>query len=157
MNLLYVREDKLVDCALKIVDKKLFGRHEEVSSLVEAKRMARLKLALYQYEVFSGLLLDNQLCLIKYVEFFNGTINSCAVYPREVVRACIENNAASIILMHNHPGGVVTPSEADKSITQVLVDVLHSIDVKVQDHLVVAGDECYSFAEHHIVPAARYL
>ncbi len=81
---------------------------------------------------------------------FQGTIDGASVYPRELVREAISQNAAAIIFAHNHPSGVAEPSHADEQITKRLKDALALIDVRVLDHIVV-GDECVSFAERGLI------
>ena len=73
-----------------------------------------------QQEVFMVLYLDSQNRLIKEETLFYGTINAASVYPREVVKAALKNNAAALILAHNHPSGIAEPSQADKLITTKL-------------------------------------
>ena len=81
---------------------------------------------------------------------FNGTIDGASVYPREVVRAAINHNAAAVIFAHNHPSGVAEPSHADEQITGRLKEALALIDVRVLDHFVV-GDTIVSFAERGLL------
>ena len=100
------------------------------------------------YEVFTALFLDSQNRLIAAEELFRGTLTQTAVYPREVARRALEINAAAVILAHNHPSGVAEPSAADDALTRVLKTALGQLDMPVLDHLVVAGNRCYSFAEH---------
>ncbi len=104
-------------------------------------------LAHEEREVFSVLLLDSQNRLIKCVDLFHGTIDSASVYPREVVKLALLENAASVIFSHNHPSGVSEPSQADRRITRRLVDALQLVDVRVLDHIVVGHGEVFSFAE----------
>jgi DNA repair protein RadC len=99
------------------------------------------------YEVFGLLLLDTRHRLIRAEILFRGTIDSAAVYPREVARVVIESNAAAVILFHNHPSGTAEPSQADELITKRLTEALRLIDVRVLDHLIVAAGAEYSFAE----------
>ena len=94
------------------------------------------------------LFLDNQHQVIKFERLFFGTLDAAAVYPRVVVEQVFKHNAAAVILSHNHPSGVAKSSIADKQITQKLVQALQLIDVRVLDHIIVAGHQCYSFAEH---------
>ena len=101
----------------------------------------------YGREVFCVLLLDNQHRLIECVELFQGTIDSANVYPREVVKLALTNNAAAVILAHNHPSGVAEPSASDRLITEALVDALALVDIRVLDHFVVARSEWVSFAD----------
>lgn len=100
----------------------------------------------YPYEVFSCLFLDNKHRVIEYQELFKGTIDSCSVHPREVIRQVIKFNAAAVIFAHNHPSGVPEPSQADHRITDRLKDALGMVDCRVLDHFIV-GDEVVSFAE----------
>ncbi len=99
-------------------------------------------------EVFAILFLDNQHQVLKFERLFWGTLDAAAVYPRIVVEQALKHQAAAIILTHNHPSGVAEASIADKHITQKLEQALQLIDVRVLDHIIVAGHQCYSFAEH---------
>lgn len=112
------------------------------------KEYLQLKLGSYDREVFALMLLDNQHQLIRFEELFFGTIDAASVYPREVVKAALNVNAAAVILAHNHPSGIAEPSRADKRITSKLADALALIDVRVLDHIVV-GEHCVSFAERN--------
>jgi len=98
-------------------------------------------------EVFSVLYLDSQHQLISYEPLFQGTIDSAAVYCREVVRKCLENNAAAVIFAHNHPSGVAEPSLSDRQLTERLVSALNLVDIRVLDHMVVGDKHVVSFAE----------
>jgi DNA repair protein RadC len=69
------------------------------------------------------------------------------VFPREVVKEVLKHNAAAVIFAHNHPSGRAEPSAADESITRRLREVLALIDVRVLDHIVVAGTAFVSMAE----------
>lgn len=69
------------------------------------------------------------------------------MYPREVVKAAIRLNAAAIVVSHNHPSGNPEPSSADKVLTQRLKDALALVDVRVLDHVIVAGSRTMSFAQ----------
>lgn len=99
------------------------------------------------YEVFACLFLDNQNRVIRYEELFRGTIDSAAVYPREVVKHALALGAAAIILAHNHPSGIAEPSQSDRAITDRLQQALGVMDIRVLDHLVVGDGYCVSFAE----------
>jgi DNA repair protein RadC len=80
-----------------------------------------------------------------------GTIDGASVYPREVLKAALKYNAAAVLLAHNHPSGVVEPSQADQRITQRLQTALELVDVRVLDHFVVSGTESTSFAERGLL------
>ncbi len=110
------------------------------------KAYLKLKLGSHDREVFAAMLLDNKHQLIRFEELFFGTIDAASVYPREVVKAALNANAAAVIFAHNHPSGDAEPSSADRRITTRLSDALSLIDVRVLDHIVV-GESCVSFAE----------
>ncbi len=111
----------------------------------------RLYCAGLQNEVFILLYLTAQHALIEAVQQFSGTLTQTAVYPREVVRGALERNAAAVVLCHNHPSGQAEPSRADEHVTQTLKSALALVDVRVLDHLVVAGDQVTSMAERGLV------
>ncbi len=98
-------------------------------------------------EYFCLLLLDTRHRLLCFVELFRGTIDAASVHPREVVKAVIEAHAAAVVLVHNHPSQVSEPSTADELITRRLKEALAMIDVRVVDHLIVAGSGVVSFVE----------
>jgi DNA repair protein RadC len=95
--------------------------------------------------------MDNQHRLLSFERLFTGTVNEAVVYPRCVVQKALHFNAASIIVAHNHPSGVVKPSYADERVTSDLKKILEIINVKMLDHIVVTLTETYSFAEHGLL------
>ena len=107
------------------------------------------ELRLENREIFAVLFLDNQHRVLIFERLFLGTLNAAAVYPRVVVEQALKHHAAAVILTHNHPSGIAEASLADKHITDKLIQALQLIDVRVLDHIIVAGHQCYSFAEHN--------
>jgi DNA repair protein RadC len=103
------------------------------------------------YEVFCCLYLDNRHRLIVFEELFRGTIDRAGVHPREVLRQTLSHNAAAVIFAHNHPSGVLEPSQADELITRRLKEALALIDVRVLDHFIIGEGTCFSFAEHGLL------
>jgi DNA repair protein RadC len=112
------------------------------------KHYLQLTLGGKAHESFAVLFLDVKNRLIACEELFRGTLTQASVYPREVVKAALAHNAASLLLAHNHPSGAPEPSAADHSLTHALKTALALVDVRVLDHFVVAGPHVYSFAEH---------
>lgn len=102
-------------------------------------------------EVFLVIFLDGQNQIIKMEELFAGTLNTSAIYPREVVQKVLEYDAANVILVHNHPSGGTTPSASDRAVTKKLQTALAAIDVDILDHLIVGGNEFFSFADHRLL------
>ncbi len=110
----------------------------------------RARLRDYEYEVFACLMLDNRNRVIAFRELFRGTIDGASVYPREVVKQALADNAAAVILAHNHPSGVCEPSQADIRITETLRAALALVDIRVLDHVIV-GDEVTCLSERGLV------
>ncbi len=104
----------------------------------------------YAYEVFACLMLDNRNRVIALRELFRGTIDGASVYPREVVKQALADNAAAVILVHNHPSGVAEPSRADIAITDKLKQALALVDIRVLDHVIV-GDQVTCLSERGLV------
>ena len=123
-------------------------RESDVMTSPEAsKNFVRLALAGRQFETFACLYLDSQHQMLGFEELFQGTLDAASVYPREVVRQVLAQGAGAVIFCHNHPSGSTEVSRADRQITKRLSEALALIDVKVLDHLIVAGATVVSFAE----------
>ena len=112
---------------------------------------ALVKLSDCPHEMFCIIHLDNRHRVIAWQELFRGTIDGASVHPREVVKEALARNAAACILVHNHPSGVAEPSQADELITHRLKDAMALVEIRVIDHLVVAGSTVLSFAEKGLI------
>jgi len=77
-----------------------------------------------------------------------GSLTDISVYPRKIVEEVLKHHASYAILAHNHPSGMVKPSQNDLDATFVINRALAPLDVTLLDHIVVAGEKCYSFTEH---------
>lgn len=143
-------DEQVVAAALKITGKAL-KRADVLSSPRAVREFLQVRFADLEHEVFVAIFVDTRNRVIATVELFRGTIDGAAVYPREVVKATLQHNAAAVIFAHNHPSGVAEPSEADVHITRRLQDCLALIEVRVLDHVVVAYPECVSFAERGLL------
>ena len=129
----------------RLADRPAFDSPQAVRDYLQ------LQLAAREHEVFAVLFLDAQHHLLRFDEMFRGTLTQTSVYPREVVRRALALNAGAVILAHNHPSGVAEPSQADELITQRLRDALALVDIRVLDHLIVAGGDCVSLAERGVI------
>jgi len=103
------------------------------------------------YEVFMVLYVNTRHELVGSQELFRGTIDGASVHPREVVREALAHHAAAIIAAHNHPSSVGEPSAADELITTRLREALSLVEIRLLDHLLVAGRTCVSFAERGLI------
>ena len=102
-------------------------------------------------EVFLVIYLNGRNQIMKMEVVFEGTLSTSVVYPREVIKRALDNDAAALVFVHNHPSGNPNPSQDDLTITKKLKEAAQSIDISVHDHLIIAGDELYSFADHGLI------
>ena len=107
-------------------------------------------------EQFLVVILDARQRWVRSVEVSRGTLTSSLVHPREVFRQAIRDAAASILLVHNHPSGDPTPSEADRQITERLVVAGDLLGVPVLDHVIIAEQGFFSFAEEGVLEISRF-
>lgn len=142
--------DEVLQAALRVLAGQMRGC-EALTSPQVVRDFLRLKLGTLEHEVFAVIHLDAQNRVIDYVEMFRGTVSQTSVYPREVVKESLARNSATLILVHNHPSGVAEPSRADEMLTQTLKSALALVDVRVLDHLIVAGSAILSFAERGLL------
>lgn len=100
-------------------------------------------------EVSYALLLDKD-CYIKKVKRISiGTMGYTPIYPREIVKFALSQNEPYLIMMHNHPNGTAQPSEADIETTKSLINALSYVDVRLVDHVIVAGNNTISLAKDY--------
>ncbi len=126
-------------------------RKGSLLSADDAKNLLSAQLRHYQKEVFSALFLDNQHRVIQLENLFYGSLRQASVYPREVVKRALYHNSAALIIAHNHPSGSTKPSQADQQVTEQLQEALALIDVRLIDHIVIAGASAFSFAENGLL------
>ncbi len=102
-------------------------------------------------EEFSVILLDTANGIIGEYVITKGSLNASVVHPREVFKKAITESAARVVLIHNHPSGNPEPSNEDKSVTKNLVQAGVVVGIEVIDHLIIAGQRYYSFADHDLL------
>jgi DNA repair protein RadC len=110
-----------------------------------------LRLRELKQEVFLVAQLDNKNRLIGENQVSLGTLNETLVHPREVFAGAIQNRAASIALIHNHPSGDPTPSAADKAITRRLDAVAKVVGIRLLDHVIVGDGRFVSFVDQNLM------
>ena len=143
---LSVREHKLIQMAVQVLERRIFQREGVVSDPAHVQHYLRLKLAGQINEAFGILLLDSAHQILSFDILFTGTINHTTVHPRVIVQRALLHNAAAVILVHNHPSGATQPSAADRQLTVRIQEVMAMVDVRVLDHFIVGCGEPYSFA-----------
>jgi DNA repair protein RadC len=119
--------------AEKIVGCELIGDRAELMDFLRVKLRGR------STEAALALFLDRRNRLIELVPLNEGTVDQVMVYPREIVRMALVLDASAVILVHNHPSGDATPSDADITMTRRVAQALASVDVALHDHVII-GD-----------------
>jgi DNA repair protein RadC len=114
-----------------------FAARPTIHSTTNAVAYFAPRLAAEEVEVFVALLLDAQHRVIAAQEITRGLVNSSLVHPREVFRLAIAMNASAVIVAHNHPSNVLTPSPEDRHVTRQLVDAGVLLGIPVLDHLIL--------------------
>ena len=123
---------------------------EAGDSLADADRLSRfwrMRIGALSNEVFEVGYLDSGYRLTRDgVETLEeGTVDRAAVYPRRVIEAALRRGAFALVLAHNHPNGVVLPTDHDKALTRAIVLAAETVGVRVLDHLIVSAHESFSF------------
>lgn len=142
----YVQIKAVIEMAKRYFAENL-SRNTVLCSVQDTRMFLISQLRDEPNEVFAVMALDSQHRMINFKKLFYGTINAASVYPRVLVTQALEDNAAAIILAHNHPSGVAEPSMADREITNKISAAMSLVDIKVLDHFVIGDGYAVSFAE----------
>ncbi len=124
---------------------------ETLSGAEESYHFLKPRLRDLPHEVFAVIFLNQKHGVLAYRELFRGSIHASSVHPREVVKEVLKENAAAVILAHNHPSGHVSPSPDDLRLTEDLKSLLAHLDVRVVDHLILGGNGYFSFAREGLL------
>lgn len=121
-----------------------------VDKLIEFWRM---RLGGLKHEVFEVGFLDNQYYLMKngVERLEEGIVDRANVYPRKVMEAALRRQASNIVIVHNHPTGVLEASEADIRLTKALVQAGKAVGVTVIEHLIITADDAFSFCSEDLL------
>lgn len=149
---------RAVVCELKIIEAaahrlaraKVMNR-DALSSWSALLEYCKTAMAHRDTEQFRILFLDRKNVLIADEEQAKGTVDHVPVYPREVVKRCLELNASAIILVHNHPSGDPTPSRADIDMTRQIEAAAKAVGITVHDHLIVGKEHDTSFRSQGLI------
>jgi len=124
------------------------GPKFKVESPLHVYQLVRDELENEKRELFMIVMLDAKACLISHYTVAIGTLTESAVHPREVFYPAIRHKAVSLILVHNHPSGDLTPSGRDIVLTQQLVETGATIGIPVNDHIIVGDNGYHSMRQH---------
>lgn len=117
------------------------------SSSAQVREFLQTKIARLEHEVFLCLYLDASNRLIECQELFRGSIDQTTIYPREIIKECLNRNASALVVAHNHPGGNPLPSPNDEAVTRDLRFALKWVNIALLDHCIVARQGFFSFAD----------
>ena len=132
-----ITEIKLIAAASNRVAKGQLKQRTLLSSWATVIDYCRTAMAFADKEQFRILFLDKRNQLIADEVQQIGTVDHTPVYPREVVKRALELSATAIIMVHNHPSGDPTPSQADIQMTKAVIDVSKPLGIAVHDHIIV--------------------
>ena len=102
-------------------------------------------------EVFLVIYLNAKNEVLNFSELSEGTVSQVSAYPRKIIEQALKEKATSVILAHNHPGGISEPSDSDVQITQEINNALQFVDITLQEHIIVANKNYYSFRREGIL------
>lgn len=130
---------------------------EKITSPEDVKKVIAKELATYDREVFAVLNLKTNGQPINLNICSVGTLDASVVSPREVFKSTILSNSAAFVAIHNHPSGSLNPSQEDKDVTKRLLSCSELLEVKMLDHIIVAGEtgDIYSFKSEGLLDQLR--
>jgi DNA repair protein RadC len=145
LNILMIRE--FIDRILKnkILNKNIISSWNSLLDYLKSS-MGSIKI-----EQFRVLFLNKKNILIADEIMSVGTIDQTPVYPREIIKKALFHEAGAIILVHNHPSGVTKPSKADLELTARISEACTSMNITLHDHVIIAGNEYFSFKSNLIL------
>lgn len=130
---------------------KFVSRRYSVTGQKDVIEYFRAACAASERETVHALFLDAKNRIIDNKKVGEGTLTQSVVYPREIIKEAISKAALSVVLIHNHPSGVPSPSEADRKITKKLLFAAKEMDLNLLDHMIVGRDGYYSFYEQGLI------
>jgi DNA repair protein RadC len=128
---------KLIAAAASRIAKGELKRRTMLSSWNDVIDYCRTSMAFADKEQFRILFLDKRNQLISDEVQQTGTVDHTPVYPREVIKRALELSATAVLLVHNHPSGDPTPSQADIQMTRAIIDIATPLGLAVHDHIIV--------------------
>ncbi len=140
-----VTELKIVEAAAHRLARSRVLDRPAISGWDALVSYCRTTMSRQEIEQFRILFLDRKNLLIADEPQARGTVDHVPVYPREVVKRALELNASAVILVHNHPSGDPTPSEADIAVTRQIAAAAETLSITLHDHLIIGAAEEFSF------------
>lgn len=134
------------ECSVRSSWQSLKGMDAPVISDFDAMvDYCRSAMAYQTVEEFRIIFLNSKLYVIGEEIQQRGTVDQVAIHPREVIKSAMMHGASAMILVHNHPSGIVTPSKADMEITKRIKEAAEAVSIRLFDHLIISKSSVYSF------------
>lgn len=130
---------------------KIVFDKEQITKMSGLIEMLRANISHKANEILFAIFLNAKNEVLVTKELGEGTVSQAAAFPRKILEEAMKQKATSIILAHNHPGGIAEPSEHDVSITHEIQKALALVDISLQDHIILANNEYYSFKRNNII------
>lgn len=129
------------------------AKNQEIQflKLEELVQYLRATIGNYKNEVFKILYLNSKNEFIYTEDFGEGTVTEAIAFPRKIVEGALKHNATTVIIAHNHPGGLAEPSENDNSITQQIQNALKTVNITLQEHIIISDNGFYSYRKNGIL------
>ena len=143
---------KLVEAAARRLVRGAVATRTTLSSWSAVIEYCRAAMAFADREHFRVLFLDKRNRLIADEVQQSGTVDHTPVYPREIVRRALELSSTAVILVHNHPSGDPTPSQADIAMTREIQEIAKPLGIQLHDHIIVGKDGHASFKGLKLIP-----
>ena len=139
--------------ALELGRRLLIAQPEErpqIRTPTDVANLLMLEMSLLEQEHLRTVLLDTKNHVMRIADVYAGSLNAAVVRVGEVFRATVRANAASIIVVHNHPSGDPTPSPEDVRVTEMIVEAGELLDINVLDHLIIGRNRYTSLKERRL-------
>ena len=121
---------------------------KRISNARDAQSFGKFLLMGERTERFYVIALNAQCHVLGVRRISEGSLSEVSAYPRSVAETALNYNAHRVLFCHNHPGGTCAPSVEDIASTNQLQRMLNSLNIHVVDHIIVAGSQTYSMAQH---------
>jgi len=123
-------------------ERKTFLKLDDLAAYIRATIGGR------QNEILYALYLNSKNELISAEDLGEGTVTEAVAFPRKIVENALRYKATAVIIAHNHPGGVAEPSRSDDAMTKAIRDALKTVDVDLQEHIIISDDAFYSYRKN---------
>lgn len=127
------------------------NKSETITKMTSLIEMLQASIGQKQNEILFAIFLNSKNEVLTTKELGEGTVSEASAFPRKILEEALKQKATSIILAHNHPGGIAEPSEHDERITAEIQKALALVEISLQDHIILANNEYYSFKRNNLI------